>query len=161
MSGGEEIMDESYSERTEIGGAARTSSDSLPSSETASHVSTRELIAQLLPGVNSERIALALLHEREPPADTALGITRYNSEAELGTRELRRLRAQFTLGEAARSLQHAFNNPLTALLAEAQLLELETLAEDQRAAVSRILDLARRLVALSRRLGVPESPTIG
>jgi signal transduction histidine kinase len=154
-------MDESYSEQAGIGGTPRTSSGQLPAREAAPLVSAGELIAQLLPGVDSERIALALLHEREPLADTAPGVARYNSEGELAARELRRLRGQFALGEAARSLQHAFNNPLTALLAEAQLLELETLEDEQRAAVIRILELARRLVALSRRLGAAESPTIG
>lgn len=154
-------MDERYSEPTESGGVERTSSGEFPVSGTAALTSARELIAQLLPGVDSERIALALLHEREPLADTAPGVARYNSEAELATRELRRLRAQLALGEAARSLQHAFNNPLTALLAEAQLLELDTLEDEQRAAVNRILDLTRRLVALSRRLGSADSPTIG
>jgi signal transduction histidine kinase len=49
-------------------------------------------------------------------------------------------------------VQHAINNPLTALLAEAQLLELEELTDDQRQSVERMVELARRLVALTRRL---------
>jgi nitrogen-specific signal transduction histidine kinase len=83
-------------------------------------------------------------------------MTQYNSDEQISARELDRVRAQLSLGEAARTLQHAFNNPLTALLAEAQLLEIEPLADEPRAAVARILELARRLVALSRKLGVRE-----
>lgn len=55
-------------------------------------------------------------------------------------------------GEAALDLRHAINNPLAALLAEAQLLALEPLAPDHRAAVDRIIDLCRRTVALVREL---------
>ena len=86
--------------------------------------------------------------------------SRYDSETEFAARELRRVRAQFVLGESARTLQHAFNNPLTALLAEVQLMELESMSDDHRVAVSRILELARRLVTLSRRLsGITGPPT--
>ena len=49
-------------------------------------------------------------------------------------------------------LQHAINNPLTALLAEAQMLELDPLTDEQRHSVERMVELARRLVALTRRL---------
>ena len=75
-------------------------------------------------------------------------------------RELRRLRLQLQLGEAARTLQHSLNNPLTALLAEAQLLELEMLADEHRQAVVRIIELARRVAAVARRLEV-DVPRIG
>lgn len=115
----------------------------------------RELIAQLLPGVDADRIVRALLAEREAlGTEPAAGDTRYDSEFEISERELTRVRSQFTLGASARSLQHAFNNPLTALLAEAQLLELDAMPEEHRLAVARILELSRRLVTLSRRLGV-------
>ena len=49
-------------------------------------------------------------------------------------------------------LQHSLNNPLTALLAEAQLLEMEPLATEQHAAVTRIVDLCRRTIDIVRRL---------
>ena len=60
-----------------------------------------------------------------------------------------------------KSLQHSLNNPLTALLAEAQLLELEPLAEEQQRAVARIVELARRVIAVSRRLNADDPPRIG
>lgn len=112
----------------------------------------RDLIAQLLPGVDADRLLRALLAEREPKGPEGEPMPRYDSDPEISARELRRVRAQFVLGESSRTLQHAFNNPLTALLAEAQLLELEQLPDEHRAAVSRILELCRRLVTLSRRL---------
>jgi signal transduction histidine kinase len=112
----------------------------------------RDLIAQLLPGVDADRLVRALLTEREPRDVGQAEVPRYDSDSEISARELRRVRAQFVLGDASRTLQHAFNNPLTALLAETQLLELEQLPDEHRAAVSRILELCRRLVTLSRRL---------
>jgi len=118
----------------------------------------RELIAQLLPGVDSDRLVRALLAERKPKDDLPEEVARYDSDSEISARELQRVRSQFVLGDASRTLQHAFNNPLTALLAETQLLELEQLPNEHRAAVSRILELCRRLVALSRRLGAVDSP---
>jgi signal transduction histidine kinase len=57
-------------------------------------------------------------------------------------------------GEVAMGLQHAMNNPLTALLAEAQLLELEELPPEQRASVGRMIELSRRVIALVRSLDV-------
>lgn len=55
-------------------------------------------------------------------------------------------------GEVALGLRHALNNPLAALLAEAQLLALEPLSPEHQAAVKRIVDLCRRTVALVREL---------
>ena len=50
-------------------------------------------------------------------------------------------------------VQHALNNPLAALLAEAQLLAMETtLDPEHRAAVDRMTELVRRLIALVRTL---------
>jgi signal transduction histidine kinase len=53
-------------------------------------------------------------------------------------------------GEYALRLQHALNNPLAALLAEAQLLELEELAPDHRRSVERIIELSRRVIEVTR-----------
>lgn len=118
-------------------------------------VHARALLAQLLPGVDTDLLVAGLQGERDgnrsTPVDFAL---RRDTELAPPARELRRVRAQFALGEAARMVQHSINNPLTALLAEAQLLELEELTEDQRQSVGRMIELARRLVALTRRLEV-------
>ncbi len=59
---------------------------------------------------------------------------------------------RFPAGPEAVALRHALNNPLTAILAEAQLLQLEPLPDEQRAAVDRIVEQCRRLVAITRRL---------
>jgi len=68
------------------------------------------------------------------------------------TAELRQARRIFAAGQSALSLQHAINNPLAALLAEAQLLQLEELTAEQRGSVDRMVELCRRIVALVRRL---------
>ncbi len=66
--------------------------------------------------------------------------------------ELAETRNLLALAEVARRLPHAMNNPLSALLAEAQLLELEELAPEQREATERIVNLARRVIGLVREL---------
>jgi nitrogen-specific signal transduction histidine kinase len=68
--------------------------------------------------------------------------------------ELLQLRRTFAAGQMALSLQHGINNPLAALLAEAQLLQLEELTSEQRASADRMVELCRRIVALVRRLDV-------
>ncbi|HEX6052991.1 MAG TPA: hypothetical protein VFZ21_27175 [Gemmatimonadaceae bacterium] len=71
------------------------------------------------------------------------------------TRAVRALRHNQRLvaaGELAMRLQHSLNNPLAALLAEAQLLELEELAPDHEASVKRIIELTRRVVEVVRGL---------
>ncbi|MDQ6831275.1 MAG: hypothetical protein M3081_20640 [Gemmatimonadota bacterium] len=50
------------------------------------------------------------------------------------------------LQKATARLQHEINNPLAALLAEAQLLSLEpTLGDEHQKTVGRIIDLTRRV----------------
>jgi nitrogen-specific signal transduction histidine kinase len=114
----------------------------------------RALLARLAPDANAELLATALLAEVEAAAelvDTAVP----DVDLALPERELRRVRAQLALGASARTLQHAINNPLTALLAEAQLLELEPMSQEQQEAVARIVVLIRRLIKFTRRLDVP------
>lgn len=66
--------------------------------------------------------------------------------------ELDETRRLLAFAEVARRLPHALNNPLAALLAEAQLLELEELEPEQREATERIVGLARRVIGLVREL---------
>ncbi len=49
-----------------------------------------------------------------------------------------------------KSLQHTLNNPIAALLAELQLLEMDDLTESHRAAIERSIALVRRLIAIVR-----------
>jgi signal transduction histidine kinase len=118
-----------------------------------STVLARELLRQLLPDVDPDKLVLALLAERDTPAAQAGEPQAFDSDEQMANRELQRVRSTFALGKSARALQHAFSNPLTALLAEAQLLELEPLAQEHRAALHRMVSLARRLMVLLRRLG--------
>ena len=67
-------------------------------------------------------------------------------------KELRRTQQLVAMGETTSRIQHTLNNPLTALLAEAQLLEMEDLADEHRAAVKRMIELCRRLVVMVRGL---------
>jgi signal transduction histidine kinase len=60
---------------------------------------------------------------------------------------------QSELRKAIVLVQHQLNNPLAALLAEAQLLGLEpTLGAEHRAAAARITELTRRVIAMVRDL---------
>lgn len=49
-----------------------------------------------------------------------------------------------------KSLRHTLNNPLSALLAELQLLEMQDLTDPQREGVRRAIAQVRRLVDLVR-----------
>ncbi|MCC6316482.1 MAG: hypothetical protein IT361_02235 [Gemmatimonadaceae bacterium] len=59
---------------------------------------------------------------------------------------VRRLQMLLAAGQLATRLQHRLNNPLAALLAEAQLLELESMAPDHAVSVHRIIELCRRVI---------------
>lgn len=140
-------MSEKYSEGT--GEAAGTD-------DAVDDAGWRALLVRLLPGVNVELVVRALRDEQArvaPPASRGV-VPAPVRESELppAERELHRVRVALALGSSARMLQHSINNPLTALLAEAQLLEMEPLAEEHRVAVARIVELARRVAAVVRRL---------
>ena len=99
-------------------------------------------------------VARAAMAERPIVLAEALVAAAGAGEGSPALRELRRTQRLIAAGEVAMGLQHAMNNPLTALLAEAQLLELEELAPEQRASVRRMIELARRVIALVRGLDV-------
>jgi len=72
--------------------------------------------------------------------------------AQAAVKALRQTQRLMAAGELAMRLQHSLNNPLAALLAEAQLLELEALSPDHRESVERIIELCRRVVDVVRAL---------
>jgi signal transduction histidine kinase len=121
----------------------------------------RELLARLLPGADAGLLVAGLRAEAERRADSSEVAMLDDANVDPPERELRRVRRQFALGEAARSAQHDLNNPLTALIAEVQMLELEGLAPEHRAATRRIVELARRIAVVARRLDVSPRPVIG
>lgn len=86
------------------------------------------------------------------PVELGAALTEALAADSAATAEVAQARRIFAAGQAALSLQHSINNPLAALLAEAQLLQLDELKPEQREAVERMIDLCRRLVALVRRL---------
>lgn len=120
-----------------------------------------ELLARLLPDADAELLVVGLLAEASRSAAAGDAAVLDDAEVDPAERELRRVRRQFALGAAARSTQHDLNNPLTALVAEVQLLELEAVGAEQRAAARRIVELARRVAAVARRLDVSRGPAIG
>ena len=84
--------------------------------------------------------------------ERAVGGGGWTDELSAARDELRRTQRLLAAGEIALGLQHAMNNPLTAVLAEAQLLEMEPLPAEATTAVRRIIESTRRLVALVRKL---------
>lgn len=88
------------------------------------------------------------------PAELGAALTSTMSSGAAALAEVVQARRIFAAGQAALSLQHSINNPLAALLAEAQLLQMEELPKEQREAVDRIIELCRRMTALVRRLDV-------
>ena len=73
-------------------------------------------------------------------------------ESAVPLRALRQTQRLLAAGELATRLQHSLNNPLAALLAEAQLLELEPLSPDHRLSVQRIIEMSRRVIEVVRAL---------
>lgn len=97
-------------------------------------------------------------------ADTverALGGNGWTDQLVAARDELRRTQRLLAAGEIALGLQHAMNNPLTAVLAEAQLLEMEQLPAETLTAVRRIIESTRRLVALVRKLDAVSAKKTG
>lgn len=66
--------------------------------------------------------------------------------------QVMRARRLIAAGEIASRFQHALNNPLAGILAEAQLMQLETLPPEQHEALERIVVLCRRIIELGRSL---------
>ena len=59
-------------------------------------------------------------------------------------------------------VQHQLNNPLAALLAEAQLLGMEpSLGEEQKAAADRVVELVRRVIGIVRDLETAVENRVG
>ena len=74
------------------------------------------------------------------------------SASAISLKALRQTQRLLAAGDLATRLQHSLNNPLAALLAEAQLLELEPLIPEHRASVERIIELSRRVIDVVRAL---------
>lgn len=115
-----------------------------------------ESLARRVGGLGAlEQVVLAAAPRRLGAAmEAALGAGDWTAELEATRDELRRTQRLIAAGEVALGLQHAMNNPLTAVLAEAQLLGMEELPEEQAAAVRRIVESTRRVVQLVRKLDV-------
>lgn len=88
----------------------------------------------------------------DSPVELGVALTAALAEGSPAAVEVAQARRIFATGQATLSLQHSINNPLAALLAEAQLLQLEELTKEQREAIERMIELCRRIIALVRRL---------
>lgn len=66
--------------------------------------------------------------------------------------QVMRARRLVAAGEIALGLQHALNNPIAGIMAEAQLMQFEKVSPEHAEALQRMVDLCRRLVELTRSL---------
>lgn len=105
----------------------------------------------------SRTVPYAAIAGELPFAVVTASLGTESAPLEEARRELRAAQRLNAMGDLAASVQHAANNPLTALLAEAQLLEMEPLAPEHREAVQRIIDLSRRLALIIRKLDLPRA----
>ncbi|MEO8562212.1 MAG: hypothetical protein ABI601_09070 [bacterium] len=116
-----------------------------------------ELLERMLRGTDGALLLSALLAENATSStDVVVDLDR---EAAPAARELARVRRLYLAGEGANAVHHAMSNTLTALQTEAQLLELEPLADEHRSASTRIVELTRRLATVMRRLEMPNIPS--
>jgi hypothetical protein len=109
------------------------------------------LLGRLASSADGALLLRGLMEESAAEGATS----RLDVDASPAGRELARVRRQLRAGEVAQSVQLAMGNTLTALQTEAQLLELEPLADEHRRASSRIVELTRRLATVLRRLDPP------
>jgi hypothetical protein len=123
--------------------------------ETFESATVRGLLAGLVPGADGALLLRGLLDEQRELGAGSVG--QLDAEASPAARELARVRRLLRSGEASQTVHLAMSNTLTALQTEAQLLELEPLAEEHRRASARIVELARRLATVLRRLDPPGS----
>jgi hypothetical protein len=135
----EEIMSEKYTGPALVGAEPNYSARAVS-----------ELLGRLLPGADGALLLAGMLVEGSAGSDDVL--VDLDAEAAPARRELARVRRLYFAGEGAHAVHHAMNNTLTALQTEAQLLELEPLAEEHRRASTRIVELTRRLTIVMRRL---------
>ncbi|HLA89532.1 MAG TPA: hypothetical protein VJL28_03750 [Gemmatimonadaceae bacterium] len=63
-----------------------------------------------------------------------------------------RARRLVAAGEIALKLQHALNNVIAGIMAEAQLMQMDPVSAEHAEALARIVELCRRMVELTRRL---------
>jgi signal transduction histidine kinase len=103
------------------------------------HTLDASLVASTLPAALRDATRLDALASTHPSLSRAL-------------KTIRQTQRMLAAGDIAMTLQHSLNNPLAALLAEAQLLELEDLLPDHRWSVERIIELSRRLIEVTRTL---------
>jgi signal transduction histidine kinase len=66
--------------------------------------------------------------------------------------QVMRARRLIAAGEVALTFQHSLNNPLAGILAEAQLMQLDSWPPEQTAALERIVGLCRRIIELGKSL---------
>lgn len=74
---------------------------------------------------------------------------------------LRHLQALVAAGQTAGGLKHKLNNPLAALLAEAQMMELEPLSPEHANAARRIVELCRRVISVAETINAPGTQHAG
>lgn len=108
----------------------------------------REALAVALPGVPVTVVAREQAAREQAAGDQAAETAALVPAWTV----LRRTQQRLAASDVAMRLQHALANPLTALLFEAQLLEMEPLPPALAEAVGRILTQCRRTIEVARRL---------
>lgn len=85
-------------------------------------------------------------------AVAAVGPPSPSGEAPAIDADLARTRQLLAAGEIALTLRHSVNNPLAALLAEIQLLQMSGPADETGAALARMEELVRTMIAITAEL---------
>jgi signal transduction histidine kinase len=108
-------------------------------------------IADAGPALAAAGAAHAAVHEIGSQLVSALADRLAEAGSEYAE-QVMRARRLVAAGEIAIGFQHSLNNPLAGILAEAQLMQLDELPQDQHEALDRIVALCRRIIELGKSL---------
>ncbi len=103
-------------------------------------------------GVRRTVVFRELAREMPSALESVQAVSAGSDEFKAAHRELRRVQQLIAAGEVAARVHHEINNPMTALLMEVQLLEMSMPNEESQAAVHRLLELLRRVIATVKQL---------
>jgi signal transduction histidine kinase len=117
------------------------------------HSGSGEAPGERPPGDPAHRLGFAVLAPDAIPERLVPHLAEQMAAAEVPyADQVMRARRLVSAGEIALRLQHALNNPIAGIMAEAQLMQFDAVSPEHAEALKRMVALCRRMVELTRNL---------